>query len=593
MSEPTRPIRQPVPDTDGSLVAHTVATPKSFKVRAKVTVGSRRVIPVIFVPGIMGSNLRVRTDSAAGARPASSVAQAVNVHGAAAAEQAAGQADMAPGAPVWRPPNGSLDGLRAAWKWERRDPALRQRLLDPARLEVDGNGDLGDEVSGLGFAEMRARGWGEVYLDSYGQVLEKLQTHLDTTFRINQFGKREVRVHWKRVMQCEPKKWGLRTVDRITETELEKYAGFQYPVYAVGYNWLASCAVSAERLSRRIDEIKEYWRSRKHECHQVILVTHSMGGLVARACARMRSKSPDDPADIAGIIHGVMPTLGAPVAYRRIACGTEGSRYANGFIDNIKANRFVEIAGTTPRETTGVMATAPGVLELLPNHMYPKPWLLVKTVTRVENEDKEHQELGLPLANPYDMYRDMESWYRLIDPNLVDPAKKFKDLPGGATAAVLQSIASAEHLHRNILSLGAQGTADKSSRPYFHPNTYAFYGVDDERLAYGTIQWAARKPIGLGMVITPAGIRDGVCAGTEADGGRVVVLEGRQKLKFKVWGQNAAGDDTVPHQSAAAVANHVRGVFAATGFGHQDCFKDDAMLLLTRHLIVKIVQGIK
>ena len=500
---------------------------------------------------------------------------------------------MAPGAPVWRPPNGSLDGLRAAWKWERRDPALRQRLLDPARLEVDGNGDLGDEVSGLGFAEMRARGWGEVYLDSYGQVLEKLQTHLDTTFRINQFGKREVRVHWKRVMQCEPKKWGLRTVDRITETELEKYAGFQYPVYAVGYNWLASCAVSAERLSRRIDEIKEYWRSRKHECHQVILVTHSMGGLVARACARMRSKSPDDPADIAGIIHGVMPTLGAPVAYRRIACGTEGSRYANGFIDNIKANRFVEIAGTTPRETTGVMATAPGVLELLPNHMYPKPWLLVKTVTHVENEDKEHQELGLPLANPYDMYRDMESWYRLIDPNLVDPAKKFKDLPGGATAAVLQSIASAEHLHRNILSLGAQGTADKSSRPYFHPNTYAFYGVDDERLAYGTIQWAARKPIGLGMVITPAGIRDGVCAGTEADGGRVVVLEGRQKLKFKVWGQNAAGDDTVPHQSAAAVANHVRGVFAATGFGHQDCFKDDAMLLLTRHLIVKIVQGIK
>jgi hypothetical protein len=61
MSEPTRPIRQPTVDTDGSLLAHTVATPKSFKVRAKVTVGSRKVIPVIFVPGIMGTNLRARS----------------------------------------------------------------------------------------------------------------------------------------------------------------------------------------------------------------------------------------------------------------------------------------------------------------------------------------------------------------------------------------------------------------------------------------------------------------------------------------------------------------------------------------------------
>lgn len=597
MSEPTRPIRQPIPDTDGSLVAHTVATPKSFKVRAKVTVGSRRVIPIIFVPGIMGSNLRVRMDTATEAGPEPVKQEARPAQDANLGQAATGpierRSDLAPGEPVWRPPNGSLDGLRAAWKWERRDPALRQRLLNPTLLEVDGNGDLGSEVPGLGSAEMRARGWGEVYLDSYGQVLEKLQTHLDTTFRINQLGQREIRVHWKRVMQCDPKKWGLRSIERITETELEQYANFQYPVYAVGYNWLQSCAVSAERLSHRIDEIKEYWRSRKHECNYVILVTHSMGGLVARACARMRAKSPDDPADIAGIIHGVMPTLGAPVAYRRIACGTEGSRYTNGFIDNIKAGRFVEIAGTSPKETTGVMATAPGVLELLPNHLYPKPWLLVKTLTRLENEDKEHQELGLPLGNPYDMYRDMDSWYRLIDPNLIDPAKKFKDYPGGARAAVLQAITSAEHLHRDILGLASQGTDEKKSRPYFHPNTYAFYGADDERLAYGTIQWAARKPVGQGMVITPAGIRDGVSSGPEDDGGRIVVLEGRVKLKFKVWAQNAAGDDTVPYQSAAGVANHVRGVFAARGFGHQDCFKDDAMLLLTRHLIVKIVQGIK
>ena len=36
--------------------------------------------------------------------------------------------------------------------------------------------------------------------------------------------------------------------------------------------------------------------------------------MAARACARSRGKDPLDPADIAGIIHGVMPALGAPVA---------------------------------------------------------------------------------------------------------------------------------------------------------------------------------------------------------------------------------------------------------------------------------------
>lgn len=596
MSEPTRPIRQPIPDTDGSLVAHTVATPKSFKVRAKVTIGSRRVIPVIFVPGIMGTNLRVRLDGGRDGAPAPDKApeqgQDAGAQGSPA-RQAGGRTGPAPGEPVWRPPNGSIDGLKEAWKWERRDPALRQRLLDPDLLEVDRDGDVGDEVAGLSRAEMRARGWGEVHLDSYGDVLEKLQTHLDTTFRLNQLGQREIRVHWKRVMQCDPKSWGVRNIDRVTEAELEKYARFQYPVYAVGYNWLQSCAVSAERLSRRIDEIKEYWRARKHECHRVILVTHSMGGLVARACARMRARSPDDPADIAGIIHGVMPTLGAPVAYRRIACGTEGGRFTNGLIENIKAERFVEIAGTTPDETTAVMATAPGVLELLPNHLYPKPWLLVKTLTRVNNEDKEQQLLGLPTANPYDLYRDMKSWYRLINPNLVDPAGKYRRLPNGAQAAVVESIAKAEHLHRSILSVATPGTDKPESVPYYHPNTYAFYGADEERRAFGTIQWAARIPVGQGMVVTPANIRDGICSGHEEDGARAVALEGRVKLKFKVWGQNAAGDDTVPHQSASGVAGHVRGVFAARGFGHQDCFKHDAMLLLTRHLIVKIIQGIK
>ena len=598
MSEPTRPIRQPTVDTDGSLVAHSVATPKSFRMRAQVTVGSRKVIPVIFVPGIMGSNLRARaaTSATRAAEPAPRVSErnVKQLNKVQATDVGSDEkSDTDSDDPAWRAPNGTMDGLREARKWKRRTPATRQRILNPAALEVDDAGELGNEVAGLSPGELRARGWGEVHADSYGVVLAKLQTCLDTTFQIDKRGQREIRVHWKRVMQCSPASWGVRAVERVTEPELEHFAHFQYPVYAVGYNWLESCAVSAQRLNRRIDEIKAFWRSRKHECDYVILVTHSMGGLVARACARLRSANAPGPGDIAGIIHGVMPALGAPVAYRRIACGTESTRYTNGLVDNVKASRFAEIAGVTPAETTAVMATAPGILELLPNHLYPKPWLLVKTLTRVENADKVQDILGLPKGNPYDFYRDTQSWYRLINPHLADPAGLYGGKPEAVKEAIEKAVSTAEKFHQSILEKPAEANGDAVAKAWYHPNSYAFYGVDEGRLSYGTVQWAARVPSGQGVALTSANVRNASLAAQASNGAREVLVEGRLKLKFSVWGQDAHGDDTVPGQSSAGASNHVRAAFAARGFGHQDCFTNDAMLLLTRHLIVKIVQGIK
>ncbi|MCC2959283.1 hypothetical protein LK540_02430 [Massilia sp. IC2-278] len=596
MSEPTRPIRQPTVDIDGSLVAHSVATPKSFRMRAKVTVGSHKVIPVIFVPGIMGSNLRARTEPSK-ARTSASESSGRNVKQLndvqAIAARTGEKPDTDADGPAWRAPNGTVEGLREARKWKRRTPATRQRILNPAALEVDDAGELENEVAGLSLTELRSRGWGEVHADSYWIVLEKLQTYLDKTFQIDKRGQREIRVHWKRVMQCSPSSWGVRTVERVTESELENFARFQYPVYAVGYNWLESCAVSAQRLNRRIDEIKAFWRSRKHECEHVILVTHSMGGLVARSCARMRAADSSGSSDIAGIIHGVMPAFGAPVAYRRIACGTESTRYTNGLVDNVKASRFAEIAGVTPEETTAVMATAPGVLELLPNHLYPRPWILIKTLTRVENADKEQEIFGLPRGNPYDFYRDTQSWYRLINPNFADPGGLYKGKSGGIKEAIDKAVNTAEKFHQSILERPPDTNGDAAAKAWYHPNTYAFYGVDEERLSYGTVQWAARVPSGQGVALTPGNVRNAHLVGQAANGAREVLVEDRLKLKFTVWGQDAHGDDTVPGRSGAGANDGVRAAFAARGFGHQDSFTNDAMLLLTRHLIVKIVQGIK
>lgn len=570
MTEPTRPIRQPTIDGDGSLVAHTVATPTAFKVRAAVTVAPRRVIPVIFVPGIMGTNLRMRRGAPV---PRGS--------------------ELKPGEPAWRPPNGTKNGLLETWKWSRRNGAQRQRILDPDVLEVDDQGELDGEACALSHQEMLERGWGEVHAGSYAALLVELQSHLDMTFRLNALGTREIREHWKRVMKCEPASWGVRSIERVTEPELEKYSAFQYPVYAVGYNWLQSCAVSAERLSKRIDEIKRYWTSRKHECPKVILITHSMGGLVARACAKLRTKGPGDPGDIAGIIHGVMPALGAPVAYRRIACGTEGGSYANDLFDNLQASGFAEIAGTTTEETTPVMAASPGVLELLPNQMYPGPWLVVRTLNGSNKEEHPLDLLNLPQGSPYDLYRDMQSWYRMINPSLADPARKYSAYPNGAADIIKIAIDSAESLHTKTLETAAPGDGKSSTKPYYHPNTYAFYGSDEHHRAFGMIRWVARVPQGQSTPITTANIRKAKIIGHLEDGGREVEVEGRLRLQFRTWPQDAAGDDTVPCQSGAGPAGHVRQVFETRGYGHQEGFQEGKILLLTRHLIVKIVQGLK
>jgi hypothetical protein len=560
MTEPTRPIRQPTVESDGSLVAHTVATPKAFKVRALMTVPANRVIPVIFVPGIMGTNLRVRGN---GSLPDG--------------------ANLKPGEPAWRPPNSIKEGLLEAWNWSKRDPAQRQKILDPDLLEVDNMGALDSSGCSLTEAEMRERGWGEVHAGSYGSFLAGLQGHLDTTFELN--GKqRKIKEHWQAVIHCDPARWGVREIDRLTEAELEKYAGFHYPVYAVGYNWLQSCAVSSIRLEKYIQAIIQHWIACKGDCKQVILVTHSMGGLVARACAKRM------PDRIAGIIHGVMPALGAPVAYRRIACGTEGGSYGNDFSEGKKADKFAEIAGETADKTTAVMATAPGVLELLPNHLYPQPWLIVKTVAKVNKEEKYRDLLSLPKGNPYDFYRDMHSWYRMVNPALADPANKHVRSPTGVAGVIRKAIDAAEHFHTEVL---ATRDDKKESVPYYHPNTFAFYGADNTRRAFGQIRWVAREPAGQNLVLTQSNLRRAEFLSHSADGAREVQVEGRFRLQFRPWLQDADGDDTVPQQSGAGPAKYVGHIFATKGFSHQESFQDNDMLLLTQHLIVKIVQGFK
>ena len=62
---------------------------------------------------------------------------------------------------------------------------------------------------------------------------------------------------------------------------------FEFPVHVCGYNWTASNRDSGAELAKYIDGVIEQYKKMGRLCDQVILITHSMGGLDARsACMR-------------------------------------------------------------------------------------------------------------------------------------------------------------------------------------------------------------------------------------------------------------------------------------------------------------------
>jgi hypothetical protein len=77
---------------------------------------SNSVIPVIVVPGIMGTNLRAKT------KPSSEDEE---------------NKEVGPGKPAWRPPNTTPGGVWDALTWDQLKPQQRQRLLDPDTLAVE------------------------------------------------------------------------------------------------------------------------------------------------------------------------------------------------------------------------------------------------------------------------------------------------------------------------------------------------------------------------------------------------------------------------------------------------------------------------
>lgn len=193
-----------------------------------------RVIPVIFVPGVMGSNLIEKGRDADKAM-------------------------------TWL-----LDDTLTAARWTLidRGAETRKKYLHPQVMEVNENGAI-PQGTAMPDEELRRRGWGEVGALSYGPWLVWLENAL------NDFEDPHAGERVKLTRESLRAELGEALLQRDEVGLSYKY---RFPVHACGYNWLDSNAASAKRLGQRIGAIIERYTKEGNRCEKVIIVTHSMGG---------------------------------------------------------------------------------------------------------------------------------------------------------------------------------------------------------------------------------------------------------------------------------------------------------------------------
>lgn len=581
----------------GAVVA---LTPSTDTRRASLPVPPDKVIPVIFLPGIMGSHLRMSRKRQKDLKRDDNIA--------------------------WRP-----DDTGDTLARRNDSPGRRQMNFDPDETEVDryeitedaGKFDMtGEETvnsdkrhanvpNGLpdigllmsaplppaaeqwkakrgkheatAAQKARWRGWSEVMFETYGEVIKLMEAHLNDMLVAG-----ELSPAWKKgkkveVLGVNPAYWG-GAGDALTEADVLRVANCWYPVYAMGYNWLESNGTSAKKLARRIDEIIGMYKANGRQCKKVIVVTHSMGGLVARALLHPDYGNAQDK--ILGVYHSVQPALGAGAAYKRVRTGSDVQ-------DNLVGNIARNVMGRTGKEVTAVFANASGPLELLPTASYPRGWLRLQTgdyrqamalpiasdapLKAYLSDLDLHQKLGVDKPAPpmavgdpvYDIYTcNPKCWWRLLNPDWINPANKpYVDMD--ADTAAKWKIAEAQKFHKKIKDL-------------YHPTTYASYGEDSSQKCYGSVTWRADT-----ADLAPHGDPLTWTIESEDAEGRIVVrTRGNQTLTLRLEPPTDAGDQTVP---AKASAEAVRGtLFRQTGYEHQGSYQNDQVLASALYSIIKI-----
>ncbi|WP_293935243.1 triacylglycerol lipase, partial [Iodobacter sp.] len=552
-------------DKEGCPTFSSCKSPESFTPHALAICPPHTVIPVIFVPGIMGTNLRMTKGKKR----------------------------------AWSPPNGLLPGMGLALKSSVQKPESRQVAFNPNDTEVDPDGacSIPSNFYMLTESEAKKRGWGALHADSYHGTLQQLEIILneqyskpgrsedDGNHMLAEIGMlmhlgssaetdtKNGKPNYSKAAAKACKAWG-QTPEPLNKAEIDKLDHYYYPVWAHGYNWLQSCEESAKSLLSKIDEVLAYYeKSPYFHCDgKVILVSHSLGGFVTRRAAQMSD------ANILGIVHGVQPVAGAPVVYRRFRAGTE----VDSFYDLAGAGAAAVI-GWSAADITPALSCAPGPLELLPTKHYPAGWL--KFVQTSGGEEKQLLE-PLPKSDPYEeIYGKTtdDCWWGMVDLSLIDPA-------GTISAKQEQTGVDSEGAYKIALLKAKQ--FHKTLDLYAHPKTYGYYGIDDKKyFTFGSIFWKTNDKIPTESEATLISSKDQWRNTT----GKSKVSFGENKVaNFKLANdKDLAGDGTVPLHSGAVLEKlspTPLNVFKLSGFDHQMSYANKYALQSTVYSIAKLIQ---
>jgi hypothetical protein len=515
-------------------------------------------LPIIFVPGIMGSNL-------------------CNLKGD----------------PVWLLNGVKNAPLGLAINWSRKEAGERQQILHPERTKVFSSGAVPNENLGLGHGQLTylQRGWGEVSEASYHEFLlwldEKMNgrrnpadwadfssSNLTKPKTVNEQLLKKLPPGIVMKMQGLPKfAEGNTLVEPIISDELLLRARAIFPIYACGYNWLGSNKDAAVRLKENVKKVIRENNVGLMKCSKVILITHSMGGLVARACCQF----PEMSELIVGVVHGVMPATGAAVAYRRCKVGMADEDRVAGLV-----------IGSDGKEVTAVFAQSPGALQLLPSMDYGSGWLEICDPTGKLIS-------SLPQSDPYsEIYLERNKWWGLISEQWLKPG-------GGRPIdwdIYSQNIRMAREFHRGISGK-------------YHRKTFVFYGGGAEKGSYTKIRWRIKRgPISDVGNTTPKledvlemtykqvncdgsnnlyvtrdfnAVEKNIGAGSESD---------EYYWGIKCGAQDSAGDGTVPAISGQNPrkrgGENIIQQFELSGIKHEPAYRNPVARQVTYYAITKL-----
>ncbi|QLK60065.1 hypothetical protein GE278_04370 [Enterobacteriaceae bacterium Kacie_13] len=435
---------------------------------------AEKVIPIIFLPGVMGSNLKK-----------------------VGSDKKVWHADMHEG----------VDALA----WTIKAKKERKELLDPVTTEVDLTGKvLYSDLEGKMFPTREERGWGSALYKSYGEPLHTLQCMLNDGHILLDNLINGTRRQTPRQLLIGEDLSAEKGEEALTEAEVRQSYDILFPLHVFGYNWLQSNADSAQHLDRYIRQVLSIYHGRL-AVSKVILITHSMGGLVARHY----SENMSGRENILGIVHGVMPDLGSPAAYRRMKTGERGVVGA--------------VIGADAANLMPVLAQSPGPLQLLPGRAYGTGWLNIHASKGVMNK---------PESDPYtEIYLNKSDWWRLCEKELLldDTAKEWEKYQDRII---------------NKVQLFIEELKGK-----YHPNTYAFYGASKKHPSDDHLIWQqipAPRPV-FGVPV------------------ELPVYRHVQGQIFELTSSGGPGDGTVPVRAGRISFSGIRSLLA-TEVDHEGAY---------------------